>query len=187
MKAFGKYLDDNPDAGQICRRWQLQGCNLPGIAKAFIRFVLNYPNGILGRKRETTIILSRAISALTGLEKLSRTYKWSEADHFASDVRLLTEWLAKVQAAFDSRRKGNRDWRDLALVEGFVFEATETRPTPMELVVLIKAAYHAVGKVSPPWDLNPQLISKGLKTFKKNNAQESIFWTKPSLLRLIAS
>jgi len=66
------------------------------------------------------------------------------------------------------------------MIEGFVSEATGQRPTPRELVSLIKAGREAAGQKADSWESNTVIIRKGLKNFKRRNPQQSSLWIAPS-------
>jgi hypothetical protein len=186
--AFWRYLDENPDVGQIVRRWQKAGCDPRNIAITIHRYVIGYSNKLLmdrkKRKKRTRKVLAAAIRSLVDLEDLCRLYEQHEdADCFAKERKLLEERLSRIPLAFGTKRLGiSRPWTDLAIIEGLVFETTQQRPLAREIVCLIKAGRTAAGEVSNPWEMDPAIIRKGLKNFKKRNPSELGLWTNPSSL-----
>lgn len=186
--AFWRYLDENPDVGQIVRRWQKAGCDPRNIAITIHRYVIGYSNKLLvdrkKRKKRTRNVLVAAIRSLVDLEDLCRLYEQREdAERFAKERKLLEERLLRIPLAFGTKHLGtSRPWTDLAIIEGFVFEVTQQRPSAREIVCLIKAARTSAGQVSDSWEMNPAIIRKGLKNFKKRNPSERGFWTNPSSL-----
>ena len=187
---FWRYLDQNPEVGQIVRRWQKAGCDPRNIAITIHRYVVGYSNKLLAdrkkRKKKTKKILAAAIRSLHELEDLYRVYEQhADADHIAKERKLLEERLTRIKLAFGTKRLGtSRSWTDLAIVEGLVFEATQRPPSAREIVCLIKAGRHAAGQVSDSWEMDPAIIRKGLKNFKKKNPSEYGLWTNPSSLLL---
>jgi hypothetical protein len=186
--AFWQYLDRNPGVGQLVHGWQQAGCDPRNIAVAIHRFVTGCSNKLHAdrkkRKKITLKILAAAIRSLQDLEELDRIYEQHpEADRIAVERKLLEERLSRVKFAFDTKRLGtSRSWTDLAMVEGFVFEVTGRPPSAREIVCLIKAGRHTAGQLSDSWKMDPVIIAKGLRNFKKNNPLEFGLWTKPSLL-----
>jgi len=186
--AFWRHLDQNPEAGQIMRRWQKAGCDPRKIAIVIHRFVTGYSDKLLvdrkKRKKKAKKYFAAAIRSLHNLEDLYRIYEqYAEADRIAKERKLLEERLSRIALAFGTKRFGtSRSWTDLAIVEGLVFEAMKRRPSAREIVRLIQAGRHAAGQVSDSWEMNPVIISKGLKNFKRNNPLEYRLWTKPSSL-----
>jgi hypothetical protein len=186
--AFWRYLDENPDVGQIVRRWQKAGCDPRNIAIPIHRYVIGYSNRLLvdrkKRKKRTRKVLAAAIRSLVDLEDLCRLYEqYEDADRFAKERKLLEERLSRIPLAFGTKRLGiSRPWTDLAKIEGLVFETTKQRPSAREIVCLIKAGRTAAGQVSDPWEMDPAIIRKGLKNFKKRNPSERGFSNNPSSL-----
>lgn len=186
--AFWQYLDENPDVGRIVHRWQKAGCDPKRIAITIHRYVIGYSNKLLAdskkRKKKTKKILTAAIRSLPALENLSRLYEQhEEADRFAKERKLLEGRLLRIPLAFGTKRLGvSRPWTDLTIIEGLVFEATKQRPSAREIVRLIKAARTAAGHVPDPWEMDPAIIRKGLKNFKKRNPSERGLWTNSSSL-----
>jgi|HubBroStandDraft_2_1064218.scaffolds.fasta_scaffold05794_4 hypothetical protein len=185
---FWRYLDENPEVGQIVRRWQKAGCDPRNIAITIHRYVIGYSNKLLvdrkKRKKRTKKVLAAAIRSLVDLEDLYRLYEQREdAERCAKERKLLEERLLRIPLAFGTKRLGtSRPWTDLTIIEGFVFEVTQQRPSAREIVCLIKAARTAAGQVSDPWEMDPAIIRKGLKNFKKRNPSERGLWTNPSNL-----
>lgn len=183
-------MDQNPEAGQIVRRWKKAGCDPRNIAITIHRYVIGFSNKLLAdrkkRKKETRKTLAAAIRSLHDLEDLYRNYEQhADADRIATERKLLEERLSRIALAFGTKRLGtSRSWTDLAIVEGFVFEATQRPPSAREIVYLIKAGRHAAGQVSDSWETDPTIIRKGLKNFKKNNPAEYRLWTNPSSVLL---
>jgi hypothetical protein len=186
--AFWRYLGKNPDVGQIVRRWQEAGCDPRNIAITIHRYVIGYSNKLLvdrkKRKKRTRKVLDAAIRSLVDLEDLCRLYEQhGDADRFAKERKLLEQRLSRIPLAFGTKRLGiSRPWTDLAIIEGLVFERTQQRPLAREIVCLIKAGRTAAGQVSDPWEMDPAIIRKGLKNFKKRNPSERGLWTNPSSL-----
>ena len=149
--AFWRYLKKNPDVGQIVRRWQKAGCDPRNIAITIHRYVIGYSNKLLAdrkkRKKRTRKVLAAAIRSLVDLEDLCRLYEQhGDADRFAKERKLLEERLSRIPLAFGTKRLGfSRPWTDLAIIEGFVFEVTQQRPSAREIVCLIKAGRTAAG------------------------------------------
>jgi hypothetical protein len=185
-KAFWKYLDDNPETGEIVRRWRKAGLDITKISGALHRYVVGYTSKLnaerKARGKRTRAILRSALRALTDLEKLYRDYEQIDAaNRIANERTLIENTLSKVPNAFSTKRLGvSRSWTDLAQIEGFIFEATQQRPTPRELVALIQAGRKAAGQKADAWETNPEIIRKGLKAFKTNNPLQSSLWTNPS-------
>jgi len=185
-EAFWQYLDENPDVGQVVRRWQETGCDPRKIAITIHRFVIGYSNKLLAdrkkRKKKARKVLAAGIRSLRDLENLSRLYEQhEEADRFAKERKLLEERLSRIPLAFGTKRVGvSRPWTDLVIFEGLVFEATKQRPSAREIVRLIKAARSAAGQAPDPWEMDPAIIRKGLKNFKKRNPSDHGLWTSPS-------
>lgn len=186
--AFWRYLDENPDVGQIVRRWQKAGCDPRNIARTIHRYVIGYSNKLIAdrkkRKKRTKKVLAAAIRSLVDLEDLCRLYEQhKDADRVAKERIRLKEQLSRIPLAFGTKRLGiSRSWTDLAIIEGLVFETTQQRPLAREIVCLIKAGRTAAGQVSDPWEMDPAIIRKGLKNFKKRNPSERGLWTNPSSL-----
>jgi hypothetical protein len=184
--AFWQYLDQDPEARQIVHRWQKAGCDPRNIAFTIHRYVFGYSNKLIAerkkRKKKTKKVLAAAIRSLHDLENLLRIYEQhADADRFAKERKLLEELLSRVTLAFGTKRLGtSRSWTDLAIVEGLVFEATQKPPSAREIVCLIKAGRRAAGQLSDPWEMDPAIIRKGLKNFKRNNLSENGLWTNPS-------
>jgi hypothetical protein len=184
--AFWQYLDQNPEAGQIVHRWQKAGCDPRSIVFTIHRYVVGYSKKLIAdrkkRKKKTKKILASAIRSLHDLEDLHRIYEQhADADRFAKERKLLEERLSRTTLAFGTKHLGtSRSWTDLAIVEGLVFEATQQPPSAREIVCLIKAGRRAAGQVLDPWEMDPAIIRKGLKNFKKNNPSECGLWTNPS-------
>jgi hypothetical protein len=186
LKTFWFYLDKNPETGNIVRRWKRNGCDPTNIAITIQRYVLGYSSRLNAQRKErgrvTKRTLLKALSSLRDLAKLYRSYGQLElVASIENDRKLVRRLLSKTGAAFSTKRLGiSRSWSDLAMIEGFVFEATRERPTPKDLVLLIKAGREAHGQKPDPWETNPVNIRKGLKTFKKNNPVSAPLWTNPS-------
>lgn len=187
IKAFWRYLDQHSDIGQIMRRWQKAGCDPRTIAITIHRYVIGYLFKLneqrKERKKEATKILTGAVRSLRDLETLYRFYgQVDAADRIANEARVAQEALSRVESAFNTKRLGvSRSWTDLAMIEGFVFEATQQPPTPQELVSLIKAGREAAGQRADDYETNPVNIRKGLINFKKKNPLHFLLWTTPSL------
>jgi hypothetical protein len=179
-------LDEHSDAGAIVRRWQKAGCDPRNVAVAVHRYVAGYTTKLNAqreeRKKRTSTTLKDASRSLGDLEKLYRDHDQVDAaNRIAGEIGIVQETSSRIPSAFNTKRLGvSRSWTDLAMIEGFVFEATQQRPTPKELVSLIKAGRQAAGQTADSWEINTVNIRKGLKTFKKNNPLQSWFWTSPS-------
>ena len=186
IRSFWRYLDENPGTGAIVRRWQRAGCDPRNIAITIHRYVIGYSSKLNTQRKErmkkAKAILTDAARCLRDLETLYRIYDQVEAaDRIANEVRLVREALSRIGPALSTKRLGvSRSWTDLAMIEGFVVEATQQRPTPRELVSLIKAGREAAGQRADSWETNAVNIRKGLKSFKKNNPLQSSLWTAPS-------
>lgn len=187
-RAFWKYLDENPDTGEILRGWQKAGCDPRNIAISIHRYVLGYLSKLdmdrKERKKKTKDILTAAVRSSREREELFRIYnQFDAADRMANEARPLQDALSRIESAFGTKRLGfSRSWSDLAMIEGFVFEATQQRPTAQEVVSLIRAGRQAANQQADSWETNPVHIHKGLKNFKKNNPLQSSLWTNPSHL-----
>jgi hypothetical protein len=185
-RAFWKYLDENPDIGEILRGWQKAGCDPRNISISIHRYVFGYLSKLDAdrkeRKKKTERRLTAAVRASSGLEELNRFYgQFDAANRTANEARLAQDALSRIDSAFSTKRLGtSRSWSDLAMIEGFVFEATQKRPTAQELAPLIRAGRQAADQQADPWETNPVNIHKGLKNFKKNNPLQSSLWTNPS-------
>jgi hypothetical protein len=184
-RAFWQYLDNNPEAGKIVRRWQRTGCDPRKLGVTIHRYVTNPMKLLQERKargKKVKRILAAAVPALRDLETLYRTYnQTAAADRIANEANLVKELLARSRRAFGTKRLGtSRSWTDLAMIEGFVFEATQVRPKAQEIVCLIRAGRYASHQQPDAWEINPTNIRKGLKNFKKNNPLQSRLWTNPS-------
>jgi hypothetical protein len=95
---FWRYLDENPEVGQIVRRWQKAGCDPRNIAITIHRYVIGYSNKLLvdrkKRKKRTKKVLAAAIRSLVDLEDLYRLYEQREdAERCAKERKLLEERL----------------------------------------------------------------------------------------------
>jgi hypothetical protein len=186
LKAFWQYLNENSDTGEIVRRWQKADCDPRNVAITIHRYVIDYSSKLNAqrkeRKKKAKETLTTALRSLRDLETLYRFYDQVEAaDRVANEARVAQETLSRIKSAFNTKRLGvSRSWSDLAMIEGFVFEATQQPPTPQELVSLIKAGREAAGQKANPWETNPVNIRKGLKNFKKKNPLQSSLWTTPS-------
>jgi hypothetical protein len=155
-----------------------------GIAVAMHQFVIGEDTPIRERRSRGQLakkVLPQAIHWMSELERFYRIMLFHEdANRIASEVRLAKERLARVSSAFDTKHLGtSRRWELLAMVEGYVFEATHALPTAAEIVELITAARFALGGKPEPWDTE-ELVSKGLRKFKENNPDKSVLWTNPS-------
>lgn len=154
IKAFWQRLDENPDNGAIVRRWQKAGCDPRKIAITIHRYVIGYSSKLNAQRKErrekAEETLKTAVQTLRDLETLYRVYDQVEAaDRIANEARVAQEVLARVKSAFNTKRLGvSRSWTDLAMIEGFVLEATKQPPTPQELVSLIKAGRESRGSKS---------------------------------------
>ena len=185
-RAFWKYLDDNAHTGEIVRRWQKAGLDPTKISIALHRYVLGYTSSLnaerKARGKRTRAILRNSLRALSDLEKLYRDYEQIDAaNRIATERTRIEHELSKVPNTFNTKRLGlSRSWTDLAQIEGFIFEATQQRPTPRELIALIKAGREAAGQKPDSWEMNSEIVRKGLKTFKTNNSLQSSLWTDPS-------
>jgi len=185
-KAFRQYLDENPDTREILLRWQKSRCNLSAIARSIYRYVVDGSSERRARRKErmrtAKNILPAAILSFRQLEALYRVYSMEEAaDRIADDARVAKETWSRIKSRLKAKRLGvSRSWTDLAMIEGFVIEATQRPPTPQELVSLIKAGRAAALQKADSWETNPVNIRKGLKTFKKNNPHQSSLWSRPS-------
>jgi hypothetical protein len=186
MRAFWKFLDKNPNTGAIVRRWQKAGCDPRNIAITIHRYVIGYTSELNAHRKErlkkAKAILTAAVRSFRDLETLFRGYNQIDAaDRIANEASVAEEALSRIKFALNTKRLGvSRSWTDLAMIEGLVFEATGQRPTPGELVSLIKAGREAAGQNADSWESNTVIIRKGLKNFKKNNPLQSPFWTAPS-------
>jgi hypothetical protein len=185
-RAFWKYLDENSDAGEILRRLEKAGCNPGNIAISIHRYVIGYLSKLDAdrkkRKKKTKDILTAAVRASLDLEEHNRFYgRFDTADRNANEARLAQDALSRIDSAFSTNRLGSsRSWTDLAMIEGFAFEAIQRRPKAQELVSLIRAGRQAADQIADSWETNPVNIHKGLKNFKKNNPLHSWLWTNPS-------
>jgi len=186
IKAFWRYLDENSDTGEIVRRWQKAGCDPRNIAISIHRYVIGHSSKLHAhrkqRKNKAEEILTSAVRSFRDLETLYRVYdQIDDANRIADEARLAQGTLSRIASAFNTKRLGvSRSWTHLAMIEGFVFEATQQRPTPQEFVSLTKAGREAAGQKANSWETDPVNIRKGLKTFKKNNPLQSWLWTTPS-------
>jgi len=119
---------------------------------------------------------------LRDLETLYRVYEQLDAaNRIVNEIRFAEQTFSQTKLAFNTKRLGvSRSWIDLAMIEGFVSEATGQRPTPRELVSLIKAGREAAGQKADSWESNTVIIRKGLKNFKRRNPQQSSLWIAPS-------
>lgn len=182
--AFGQQLDESLEVGNIMRRWQGAGVNQEKIALMIYIYVTNPANPLRERKargRSAKKSLIKAIQALEDLEVLYRAGNPAAADRIAAERNQAQTLLSRASKSFSTKRLGvSRSWTELAKIEGLVFEATNERPTPQELVSLIRAGRYANGQQPDLWEQNPENIRKGLKTFKKNNPLQSLLWIKPS-------
>jgi hypothetical protein len=185
-RAFWKYLDENPETGGIMRGWQKAGCDPRNIAISIHRYVFGYLRKLDAdrkqRMKKAKDILTAAVRTSRDLIELYRLYEqFDAADRIANELRLTQDALSRTDSAFSTKRLGlSRSWTDLSMIEGFVFEATQQRPTAQELVSLIRASRQAAGQNADTWEMNSVNIQKGLKNFKKNNPQQSSLWTNPS-------
>jgi len=186
IRAFWRHVDENPDSAKILRGWQKSGCDLRSIAISIHRYVFGYLSKLDAdrkvRKKKAKNILTAAVRSLRDLEALYRLYNQFEAAaRIANEVKFAQDALSRSGSAFGTKRLGvGRSWSDLAMIEGFVFEAIGQRPTAQELVSLIKAGRQAADQNVDSWETNPVNIHKGLKNFKKNNPLQSWLWTTPS-------
>ncbi len=186
FKSFWQYLDDNPNTAEIVRRWQKAGCDPRNIAISIHRYVIGHSSKLhvhrKERKKKAKEILTSAVRSFRDLETLYRVYDQVEAaNRIADETRLARGALSRIKSAFNTKRLGvSRSWTDLAMIEGFVFEATHQPPTPQELVSLIKGGRQAAGQKTDSWETNPMNIRKGLINFKKKNPLQSSLWTTPS-------
>jgi hypothetical protein len=186
IKTFWQYLDVNTDTGEILRRWQKAGCDPRNIAISVHRYVIGYLSKLDAdrrkRKKRTKGIFTAAVLSSRDLGELYRFHgRFDAADRITTEARLVQDALSRIDCAFSTKRLGSsRSWTDLAMIEGFVFEATNQRPTAQELVSLIKAGRESNGKKADSWETDPVIIRKGLKNFKKNNPLQSWLWTNPS-------
>lgn len=186
IKAFWQYLDQNSGTGGIVRRWQKAGCDPRNIALAIHRYVIGSSSKLdeqrKKRGKKARKILKAARRAFLDLETFYRSYEqFGAADRIANEAKAVQETLSRVGSAFGTKRLGvSRSWTDLAMIEGFVVEATHQPPTAQELVSLIKAGRSAANQEADLWETNPANIRKGLRNFKKNNPLQSWLWTTPS-------
>lgn len=184
-RAFWRYLDQNPKVGEIVRRWQRAGCDPRKLAVTIHRYVI-YPAKLSQQRKErgkrAKKILKAAVRSLGDLENFYRACDQNEAaDRIAAESERANELLSQSRHAFRTKRLGvSRSWTDLAMIEGFVFEATNLRPTAREIVELIRAGRHAAGQTADSWEVNSNNIRKGLKNFKRNNPLQSQLWISPS-------
>jgi hypothetical protein len=164
--AFWRYLDENPDDGQIVRRWQKAGCDPRNIAITLHRYVIGYSNKLLvdrkRRKKRTRKVLAAAIRSLVDLEDLGRLYEQHEdADRYAKEKSFLKSGYRVSPLAFGTKRLGvSRPWTDLAIIEGLAFETTQQRASAREIMCLIKAGRTAAGQVSDSWEMDPEIVRK---------------------------
>jgi hypothetical protein len=184
-RAYRKYLDENPNTRAIVQRWQIAGCDPRKIALSIHLYVVNSSTLNAQRKareKKAKEILLAAVRCLSDLETLYRVFEQLDAaNRIANEIRFAEQTLLRSKLAFNTKRLGvSRPWTHLATIEGFVFEATRQRPTPGELVSLIRAGRAAAGQNADSWETNPVNIRKGLKNFKKNNPLQSSLWTTPS-------
>jgi hypothetical protein len=185
-RAFWKYMDKNPDAGEMLRGWQIAGCNPRNIAISIHRYVFGYLKNLNAdrrkRKEKAKDILTTVVRSSHDPEELYRLYgQFDAANRIANEARLAKDALSRIDAAFSTKRIGfSRSWSDLAMIEGFVFEVTQQRPTAQELVSLIRAGRRAADQKVDSWESNPVNIYKGIKNFKQNNPLQSWLWTNPS-------
>jgi hypothetical protein len=185
MRAFWKFLDTNPNTGAILRGWQKAGCDPRKIALSIHRYVVNSSTLNAHRKareKKAKEILPAAVRCLRDLETLYRVYEQLDAaNRIVNEIRFAEQTFSQTKLAFNTKRLGvSRSWIDLAMIEGFVSEATGQRPTPRELVSLIKAGREAAGQKADSWESNTVIIRKGLKNFKRRNPQQSSLWIAPS-------
>jgi hypothetical protein len=179
-------LDEYPNTGEILRRWQKAGCNPRNIAVSIHRYVIGYSSKLnadrMERKKKTKGILTGVVRSWRDLEEFYRFCdQFDAAIRIAKEIRLVQDALSRVDSAFRTKRLGSsRSWTDLAMIEGFVYEATQQRPSAQELVSLIIAGRQAADQIADSWETNPVNIHKGLKNFKKNNLHQSWLWTNPS-------
>jgi hypothetical protein len=184
-KAFWQYLDENPEAGKIVRRWQRAGCDARKLGVTIHRYMSN-PTRLLEHRKErgkrVKRTLTAAVRALRDLETLYRACnQTAAADRIVKEANLVKELLSRRRLAFGTKRLGtSRSWTDLAMIEDFVLEATKVRPTSQEIVWLIRAGRYASHQQPDAWEINPTNLRKGLKNFKKNNPLQSRLWTTPS-------
>jgi hypothetical protein len=184
-QAFWQYLDQNRKAGEIVRRWQRAGCDPRKLAVTVHRYVgysARLPEQRKKRAENAKTTLRAAVRAFRDLETLYRAYnQTAAADRIIKEANLVKELLSRSGRAFGTKRLGtSRSWTDLAMTEGFVFEATKLPPTAQEIVCLIKAGRYAAGQQPDSWETDSTNIRKGLKNFKKNNPLQSWLWTNPS-------
>jgi len=184
-EAFWQYLDQNPEAGKIVRCWQSAGCDPRKLAVTIHRYV-SYSDRLLEERKErgkrVVRILRAAVRPLRDLETLYRaSNQTAAANRIVKEANLVEELLWQSKIAFSTKRLGtSRSWTDLAMIEGFVFEATKLRPTAREIVCLIKAGRCAAGQKAEFWETDSANIRKGLNNFKKNNPLYSSLWNNPS-------
>jgi hypothetical protein len=185
---FWQLVDQDPELSRAIRRWQRAGCDVGNIAVAMHRYVA-YPNKLNEQRKErgkrARKILNAGVRALRDLESVHRAYgQNAEADRIAEEATRTEALLSRAKSAFSTKHLGtSRSWTDLAMIEGLVFEATGARPTPREIVNLIRAGRRAAGQEPNLWETNADLIRKGLENFKKtNNLFYSRVWTNPSKL-----
>ena len=186
-QGFWNYLDQHPETGDIVRRWQAAGCDPIKLALAIQRYVTNPPDLRDRKLREKWFkrTLTGALPKLRDVETVYRYYKQTpSADRIAQETVEILNLLSRRKLAFNTKRLGiSRSWTDLAMIEGFVFEATRARPAAREIVCLIRAGRYAAQQQQPdPWEANPENIRKGLAKFKKANPHECYLWTNPSNL-----
>jgi hypothetical protein len=180
-------LDENPDTGEILRRWQKAGCDPRNIAISLHRYVFGYLRKLDAdrkeRKKKTRSCLTSAARSLHNLEEHYRLYgQFGAAARIANEAKIAQDALSRLNPAFSTKRLGfSRSWTDLAMIEGFVFESTQQRPKVQELVALIRAGRQAADQKPDSWETNSVNIHKGLRNFKKNNPLRSSLWTAPSL------
>jgi hypothetical protein len=118
-KAFWQYLDENPDTGEIVRRWQKAGCDPRNVAITIHRYVIDYSSKLNAQRKErekkARETLTTALRSLRDLETLYRFYDQVEAaDGVADEARRAQEALSRIKFAFNTKRLGvSRSWTDL--------------------------------------------------------------------------
>lgn len=185
-KAFWRCVAKDSNAAEILLRWRSAGCDPRNITATIHRYVsgwarlLDEPRRTRGKKVKR--ILTATVRPLRDLEAFYRSCNQAAAaDRIAKEANQVNELLSRSRRAFSTKRLGiSRSWTDLAMIEGFVFEATKLRPTPSELVCLIRIGREVSGQQPNPWEKNPTNIRKGLILFKKNNPLQRWLWTNPS-------
>jgi hypothetical protein len=165
LAAFQKSLDENRDAERL-RRQFLPKCNVPALTQ-FVMLVLNADleqalNGITQKRGER--LKTKLRSEARGEQRRSSK---------SGALRGYQELLHRAERAFETSRQGLADYCfGVLVVREYLHFRSGLKPTPRELVALLKAGLAASGS---RWRLYPgqtedyDLLRRNLKNFEKRH------------------